>query len=215
MMQFPRAYRPSFILFCLVFVLAVSGFAQQQPGLPPQNWGKNDTVFTSVIYYAEEWMPYQQLDMAWVTNMTPEEFARYKREYDRLRNAVYVCYPYAKKAGALLNEMTAAMANMKSKKERKAYIKTREKELKAEFTKPLSNLSVYQGRVLMKLINRQTGNNCYEIVKEYRGGVPARMYQTVAFFFGSSLKQDYDLTDATDRQIEQFVHEVDGMWVRP
>ncbi len=44
----------------------------------------------------------------------------------------------------------------------------------------------------MKLINRQTGNNCYEIIKEYKGGFTARMYQTVAFFFNSNLKQPYD-----------------------
>ena len=56
------------------------------------------------------------------------------------------------------------------------------KELKAEFADPLTNLSVYQGKILMKLINRQTGNNCYEIIKEYKGGVNARFYQTVAFF---------------------------------
>ena len=76
----------------------------------------------------------------------------------------------------------------------------------------MENLSVYQGRVLMKLINRQTGNNCYEIIKEYKNGLTARVYQTVAFFFGSSLKQDWDLKDKTDRQIENFVKEIDGMW---
>ena len=64
----------------------------------------------------------------------------------------------------------------------------------------------------MKLINRQTGNNCYDIIKEYKGGLNARMYQTVAFFFGSSLKQDYDTTDATDRQIETIVREIDATW---
>jgi hypothetical protein len=101
---------------------------------------------------------------------------------------------------------------MNSKKERKAYIKSREKELKAQFGDPLSNLSVYQGKILMKLINRQTGNDCYEIVKEFRGGVTARVYQTVAFFFGSSLKQDWDITDKFDRQIENIVKEIDGTW---
>ena len=45
----------------------------------------------------------------------------------------------------------------------------------------------------MKLINRQTGNNCYEILKEYKGGLNARFYQTVAFFVGGNLKQDWDI----------------------
>jgi hypothetical protein len=64
----------------------------------------------------------------------------------------------------------------------------------------------------MKLINRQTGNNCYEIIKEYKGGMNARLYQTVAFFVGGNLKQDWDTHDKTDRQIESFVNEIDGMW---
>ena len=63
----------------------------------------------------------------------------------------------------------------------------------------------------MKLINRQTGNNCYELVKEYRGGVSARFWQTVAFFFGSSLKQPYDPADE-DREIELIVQEVERMY---
>jgi hypothetical protein len=94
-----------------------------------------------------------------------------------------------------------------------AYIKSREKDLKKEFSDPLSNLSVYQGKILMKLINRQTGNNCYEIIKEYKGGLNARFYQTVAWFVGGNLKQDWDLAKNTlDRQIENIVKEIDGSW---
>jgi len=64
----------------------------------------------------------------------------------------------------------------------------------------------------MKLINRQTGNDCYEIIKEYKGSLNARMYQTVAFFFGSTLKQQYNVLDDYDRQIEAIVKEIDGSW---
>ena len=63
----------------------------------------------------------------------------------------------------------------------------------------------------MKLINRETGNNCYEIIKEYKGGVTARLYQTVAFFFDSNLKQTYD-ADADDATIENIVKEVQRMY---
>src|SRR5690606_10947878 len=143
---------------------------------------------------------------------SPRKLEKYKREYNRLRNAVYVTYPYARIAGSTINDINEKLAGITDKKERKKYIKSREKELKEQFSEPLSQLSVYQGRVLMKLINRQTGNNCYAIIKEYKGGFNARAYQTVAFFFGSNLKQDYDLNDKTDRQIENFVNEIDGAW---
>lgn len=158
-------------------------------------------------------MPYKELEMVVISNLAPEKLAKFLSEYNRLRNAVYVTYPYARTAGATLNQINARLKGISSKRERKQIIKAREKELKDQFSDPLSNLSVYQGKILMKLINRQTGNNCYDIIKEYRGGLTARLYQTVAFFFSSSLKQDYDMVnDKVDRQIESIVKEIDGMW---
>jgi hypothetical protein len=182
------------------------------PPIDPKSWGPNDTIISTAIYYQNEWMPYKELEMAWVSNLSEKKLAKLKEEWTRLRNAVYVTYPYARTAGYLMNDINARISQMKTKKEKKAYIKSREKELKDQFADPLSNLSVYQGKVLMKLINRQTGNNCYEIVKEYRGGVTARLYQTVAFFFGSSLKQEWDINDKVDRQIENIVKEIDASW---
>jgi hypothetical protein len=151
--------------------------------------------------------------MIWVSKLSPEKLEKYKQEWTRLRNAVYVTYPYARMAGITINDINAKMTGMSGKKDRKAYIKSREKELKKQFSDPLSNLSVYQGKVLMKLINRQTGNNCYEIVKEYKGGFNARFYQTMAWFVGGNMKQDWNIAKNTmDRQIESFVKEIDGAW---
>jgi hypothetical protein len=125
----------------------------------------------------------------------------------RLRNAIIVTYPYAMRSGIILNDINTKLAYVTDKDARKDYIKSREKELKKEFTDPLSNLSIYQGKVLMKLINRQTGNNCYDIIKEYKGGFTARFYQTVAFFFSTNLKQDYD-PSGDDHEIEMILKEV-------
>jgi hypothetical protein len=182
------------------------------PPIDIKKWGPNDTIITQAIYYQNEWMPYKELEMAWVSNMPPKKLAKYIEEWTRLRNAVYVTYPYARTAGVLLNEMNEQLKNFTAKKEKKEYIKSREKELKQRFGDPISMLSVYQGKILMKLINRQTGNNCYDIIKEYRGGLTARLYQTVAFFFGSSLKQEWDLSNSVDRQIENIVKEIDDSW---
>jgi len=176
-------------------------------------WGKNDTIVVQAIIYNGELMPYSELPMVYVSKLPPDKLAKYLEEYNRLRRAVYVTYPYARVAGVTLNEVNAKLTGVSSKKQRKAIIKEREAELKKQFTEPLSNLSVYQGKVLMKLIYRQTGNDCYEIIKEFRGGLQARAYQTVAFFFGSDLKQEYDTNkNATDRQIEAIVQEIDGSW---
>ena len=197
-------------IFCL-FLLVNAGILDAQEAT--SKWGPNDTLIVSAIVYNGESMPFREMDMVYVSNLSRDKLAKYIQNYNRLRNAVYVTYPYARTAGATLNDVNAHMTHISSKRDRKKYIKSREKELKDQFADPLSNLSVYQGRVLMKLINRQTGNNCYDIIKEYRGGLNARLYQTVAFFFNSSLKQDYDVQlDATDRQIETIVREIDGNW---
>ncbi|MBL7721927.1 MAG: DUF4294 domain-containing protein [Chitinophagaceae bacterium] len=178
-----------------------------------KKWGPNDTILVPAIFYQNEITNYKEMEMAWVSKLSPDKLAKFIEEWTRLRNAVYVTYPYARIAGATINDINKNLENVSNKKERKAYIKSREKELRKQFEEPLTNLSVYQGKVLMKLINRQTGNNCYEIVKEYKGGLNARLYQTVAWFVGGNLKQDWDLAkNKMDRQIESIVKEIDGGW---
>lgn len=178
-----------------------------------KKWGPNDTILVPAIFYQNEIINYKEMEMAWVSKLSPDKLAKYIEEWTRLRNAVYVTYPYARIAGATINDINKNLEKVSNKKERKAYIKGREKELRKQFEEPLTNLSVYQGKVLMKLINRQTGNNCYEIIKEYKGGLNARLYQTVAWFVGGNLKQDWDLAkNKMDRQIESIVKEIDGGW---
>ena len=209
-MKFRRVYRKLLALAGVVFLVTFQAKAQTNPNAG--KWGPKDTLIVPAIIYEGESLPYKELEMVWVSNLPPDKLAKLVEEWTRLRNAVYVTYPYARIAGATINDINMQLVSVSSRKKRKEYIKTREKELRKQFTEPMENLSVYQGKILMKLINRQTGNNCYDIIKEYKNGLTARVYQTVAFFFGSSLKQDWDLHDKTDRQIENIVKEIDGVW---
>lgn len=170
-----------------------------------------DTIKTQAIIYEGDTLELKTLETVFTNAKLSAAQVAANAKYNRLRNAVYVTYPYARRAGAVMNDINAQLTAVKGKEERKKYIKSREKELKKEFSDPLTNLSVYQGKVLMKLINRETGNNCYEIIKEYKGGVTARFYQTVAFFFDSNLKQSYD-ADTDDATIEHIVKEVQRMY---
>lgn len=173
--------------------------------------GANDTLVHEAVIYNGDTIESKTLDYVYLyTKLTDAQRAA-NAKYNRLRNAVYVTYPYARRAGVILNDMNLKLSIMQDNGARKDYIKSREKELKKEFTDPLTNLSVYQGKVLMKLINRETGNNCYDIIKEYRGGFTARVYQTVAFFFSSNLKQPYE-AEKDDAVIERIVQEVQRMY---
>jgi hypothetical protein len=219
----------NYIVFLCFFVLLATThglFAQQAPSpaspsgtgapsadsLPPMPvLGPNDTIPVPAHLYKGEFLSSRNMDYAWVTTPMPPAMRKRYEEWTRLRNAVYVTYPYARKAGIILNDMNARLATLSSDKEKQAYLKSREKDLKKEFTDPMEKLSIYQGKILMKLINRQTGNNCYDIIREYKGGFSARFWQTVAFFFGSSLKQPYD-PKGEDQAIESIVNEVEKMY---
>lgn len=152
----------------------------------------------------------RMLDVNVYTRIT-EKWKKYWAEWTRLRNAVYVTYPYAKAAGRIMNEVNAKLVGVTDKNLRKGIIKSREKDLKKEFADKITNLSVYQGKVLMKLINRETGNNCYEIIHEYKGGFVAGFYQTIAVILGSSLKQSYEPA-TKDQPIEIIVQDVERMY---
>jgi hypothetical protein len=197
-----------FILFSVLLLGKNPAVAQQHYS---SKYGPNDTLMVPIYVYNGDTLPSRTLEMVWVTARMPEAMRKRLAEWTRLRNAVYVTYPYARKAGAIMNDMNTKLAKMNSESDKKAYIKSREKELKKEFADPLENLSVYQGKILMKLINRQTGNNCYDIIKEYKGGFTARFWQTVAFFFGTTLKQPYD-AGGEDQQIEVIVKEIERMY---
>ena len=139
------------------------------------------------------------------------EMRKRQEAWSRLRNAVYVTYPYAISASKIINDINARLAGVTDKKKRKAIIHSREKELKKEFADRITNLSTYQGKVLMKLIYRETGNNCYEIIEEYKGWFTAAFWQTVAVVFGNNLKQDYDPL-GSDQEMEVIVKEVAKMY---
>lgn len=171
----------------------------------------HDTLKIAAIVYNGDTIPSSWLPHLVIYNELTEAQKKAVAKYNRLRNAVYVTYPYARKAGIVMNDINAHLEHMKEHSDRKKYINSREKDLKKEFTTPLTNLSVYQGKVLMKLINRETSNNCYDIIKEYKGGLTARVYQTVAFFFSTSLKQPYE-PEADDKVIEKLVLEVQKMY---
>ncbi|MEO5942462.1 MAG: DUF4294 domain-containing protein [Ferruginibacter sp.] len=189
-------------IICLLFFMPAAVSAQTS---------LNDTLLHEAIIYNGDTIEAKTLDYVYLYAKLNEAQMSALAKYNRLRNAVYVTYPYARRAGSIMNDINAVLLTIPKEEDRKKYVKSRESDLKKEFTNPLTNLSIFQGKVLMKLINRETGNNCYEIIKDYRGGFTARFYQTVAFFFDSNLKQPYDAKNE-DAVIEKFVMEVQRMY---
>ena len=205
-----KIYRGILAVLALVAVMTNTAHGQTAPdSIPLPQLGPHDTIPVPAQIYGNEYVPAQTLEWTWVQVPYPKHLLKKRQEWTRLRNAIYVTYPYARRAGAIMNDINARIANL-PESEKKKYILSREKDLKKQFAEPLSQLSIYQGKVLMKLINRQTGNNCYNIIKEYKGGFTARVWQTVAFVFGSNLKQPYN-ANGDEREMEIIVQEVERM----
>lgn len=135
--------------------------------------------------------------------------AQERANYNRLRYNVMKVYPYAITAAYVLQDVDHELASKRTKKDRKAYLKSKENEMKARFKNELQDLTMTQGLILVKLINRQTGRDCYSIIKELRGGFNARISQTVATLFDNNLKTQYEPYGA-DSQIEAIVQEIEA-----
>ena len=126
------------------------------------------------------------------------------RAHSKLVYHVKKVYPYARLAGIKLNEYEDILKAAQSDKERRQLMKLAEDELKAEFEDDLKKLTFKQGLILIKLVDRETGNTSYKLVQELRGNFTAFFWQTFARLFGYNLKVKYDpLGD--DKEIEDIV----------
>lgn len=197
--------------YTILIVICITMLLMVKPVYVTAQSGTNDTLTTYAIIYLGDTIEAKTLADVRLYARLNDAQRRARAEWTRLRNAIYVTFPYAKRAGLVMNDVNAHLVGIADEKDRKKYIQSREKDLKKEFADPLTNLSIYQGKVLMKLINRETGNNCYEIIKEYKGGFIARFYQTVAFFFSTNLKQPYD-KKGDEAEMEKIVQEVERMY---
>ncbi len=134
---------------------------------------------------------------------------REHRQYNRLVRNIKVALPYARMASRQLSEINTELEGLDDEKERKEYLKVAEKKLFKDFEQPLRKLTFSQGRMLIKLIDRETGNTSYSLIKDYKGGFSAFFWQSVARLFGSNLKDEYD-ADQEDRMIEHIVILIDN-----
>ena len=126
------------------------------------------------------------------------------RRYRRLVRAVKKVYPISKIAQTRMKEMEAELLKLPTKKEQREYVKGVEKSIKEEYTPVLKRMTRFEGKVLVKLIDRQTDYTAFQIVKEFRGGFVAGFWQGIARLFGNNLKLEYD-KDGDDKMIEQIV----------
>ena len=129
--------------------------------------------------------------------------------YERLVYNVRRVYPYALIVRDKFKEVNAELEKLPDDKERKRYIRDIEKQVFRDYENDMSHLTFTQGKLLIRLIDRETENTSYDLIKEYRGNFSAAFWQGIARLFGTNLKEEYD-PEGDDMLIEKIIQEIES-----
>lgn len=167
-----------------------------------------DGIVYTGVYIDGDTMLQAVLPSAVVEAKWTPKSKRQAEQYTRLMRNVLKVYPYARTTGQLLREYEHDLLQIGDEGGRELYMKLAEAELRAEYEAEVKDLTMGQGRVLLKLIDRETGNTSYELVKQLRGSFQAFVWQGLARLFGHDLKSTYDM-EGEDRFVEHIVQRIE------
>lgn len=191
---------PLFLFFSLFFLQ----LANAQDKFDPNVKGKNDTIRVAITKDDNgEFIPWIPLADVNIRDFRIFASAEARAQYNRLRYNVLKVLPYAKFARDRYSRLHEDLALTQKRKEQRVLVKACEREIKDMFNREIKNMTITQGEILIKLIDRETGNSSYELVKQLKGGFTAFCYQSVARVFGHNLKQKYD--PQQERDIENII----------
>lgn len=154
-------------------------------------------------------IPYVKISGVEIYDFKIFKTRRQAKRNNRLIRNVKKVYPWAKLAGKKLEEYEQILAGVKSDREKRRIMKQVEKEIQQEYGGELRKLTISQGKILIKLIDRETGDTSFDLVQDFRGNFVAFFYQSFARIFGYNLKNRYD-PEGEDRNIEIIVRMIEN-----
>jgi hypothetical protein len=131
------------------------------------------------------------------------------RQYEKLVSNIRKVYPYALIVRKKLEEINDELNNIPGERDKKRYLRDVEKDIFTEYQDDIENMTISQGKLLIKLIDRETQNTSYTLIRDYRGKFSAALWQSVARIFGTNLKEEYD-PYGEDALIEAIINEIDA-----
>ena len=140
---------------------------------------------------------------------------RFNLRYIKFARKVRRAYPYALLAVKILNDIYDTIPQIETEKQRRRFMRAYDKALRDKYMDELKNLTVTEGRVLLKLIDRETGKTSFYLVEELRGHFSALFWQSLARIFGENLKTSYDPSKGIDRIIEEIVVKIETGRLEP
>ncbi len=127
-----------------------------------------------------------------VKRKIPRRYRKGTRAYNRTVRNLKVVYPLAKRAAYKIKKIEASLAEIEGERAKKKFVKQEYKKLMKIYKEPMKKLKISQGRMLIVLIDRETGNTTFHHIKDYKGGFSAFFWQGIARLFGNDLKKQYD-----------------------
>lgn len=196
----------SYILCLAAGILTVTTLSAGSVGdVPPQHDGKGRSGYLGYRIEHGDTAYYDSIDPAWIF---PKGYRGRKGDLKKYYRLVYnfnKVYPYALLAKDMSAQVDSHIAkNSLRRRKREKYISQMQKELFKAYEKPLKNMTISQGRLLIKLVDREIGKSSYSIIKDYKSGVSAGFWQGVAKIFGQNLKSSY-APNGEDRMTEYLV----------
>ncbi len=192
-----------FILFIVTFTaLAAKAQDSTQNAIWPK-LGKNDTIRVAATNENGYMIPWIGLREVVVVGQRIWKSPQEQAAYNRLRYNVLKVMPYALFAKRRYEQLERDLASVSDKKEQKRLVKACDEEIKKMFNTEIKELTITQGKILTKLIDREVGKTTYDVVKQTKGKFAAFSYQLIARVVGHNLKSTYDVSE--DRDIESII----------
>ena len=165
-------------------------------------------------YWRSEWVVENGDSIPMIHILPIRKYARKPdmRRYQRLIRQVKKCYPLAKQARVEMAKMEKKLIAVKDPKEQEKLSKELQKQLVKQYTPVIMKMTISEGKVLLKLIDRETDQTAFQIIKEFRGGFVAGFWQMMAKIFGNNLKLEYD-PKGKDKVLEQIVTYYEMGWL--
>jgi len=176
----------------LAFFLCGGFHAHARQAAPADSVAPKPSIYLRTAVVNGERIPWVPIPEVRITRQRVFASAEEKARYMRLRYNVMKVLPYAKFAQNRYDQLNKDLVFNSDKREQRRLIKACEKEIKDMFEREIKNLTISQGEILIKLIDRQTGSSSFEVVKDLRGGVSAFFYQSIAKVFGHNLRNKYN-----------------------
>ena len=160
--------------------------------------------FAGIVEWDGEEIPWYEIATVYIFPQLVFSNAAEARRYYQIANHIKKVYPIAVQISYDVKHHIAHLDSLEEKKDRDTYMKAMEKELKKKYTPVCKKLTLTQGKLLIKLIDRQCDQTAFKLVRSYMGSFKATFYNTFASIFGASLKKQYD-PEVDDRLTERCI----------